>query len=223
MEIAKINRDEAFRYMGYKNGCSDPKILQITDECEQRLMQVMKPRYVYKVFDIEHTDDGVAVKNTSLVLKGKDIYEHLKDCERCALLCATVSVGVDMLIRSFEAVDMTKAVITDCLSSAVIEQVCNEVESTIKSEVGDYNYTWRFSPGYGDFLLDIQTEFIDVLDAQKRAGVNVSDSLILIPRKSVTAVIGISSKDIPKGKRGCICCNMRDRCQFRKRGERCGS
>lgn len=223
MEIAKINRDEAFRYMGYKNGCSDPKILQITDECEQRLMQVMKPRHVYKVFDIEHTDDGVAVKNTSLVLKGKDIYEHLKDCERCALLCATVSAGVDMLIRSFEAVDMTKAVITDCLSSAVIEQVCNEVESTIKSEVGDYNYTWRFSPGYGDFPLDIQTEFIDVLDAQKRAGVNVSDSLILIPRKSVTAVIGISSKDIPKGKRGCICCNMRDRCQFRKRGEHCGS
>ena len=222
MEIISINKAEAFRYMGYKNGCADEAIVGLTAECEKQLLDVISPRYVYKVFDIERTDEGIAVKNTSLMLRGNDIVEHLKDCERCVLLCATISSGADALIRSFEAVDMLKAMITDCLASAAIEQVCNEAEAIINSELEGMNFTWRFSPGYGDLPLEIQSEFIDVLDAQKRVGVNISESMIMIPRKSVTAIIGVSTKEISKGKRGCICCNMRDRCAYRKRGERCG-
>lgn len=222
MEINKLNRQEAFRYMGYKTGNIDEKIIALTDQCESELISVIKPRFVYKVFDIEHSDNGVVVNNTSLILKGKDISDHLKDCERCVLMCATISIDVDNLIRKYEAQDMTKAVIADCLASAAIEQVCNEAEKEIKSAVGEYNFTWRFSPGYGDFPLEIQRDFIDVLDAQKRVGVNVSESLIMIPRKSVTAVIGVSEKEISKGRRGCVCCNMKDRCAYRKRGEHCG-
>ena len=222
MELKKLNRQEAFRYMGYKNGQVDEKILALTDECEQQLLKTIKPRFIYKIFDIEHTDLGVVVKNTSLLLKGKDISMHLKDCQQCILLCATVSIGVDNLIRTYESQDMAKAIITDCLASASIEQVCNEAENEIKKAVGDYNFTWRFSPGYGDFPLEVQRDFIDVLDAQKRVGVNVSDSLIMIPRKSVTAVIGVSTNEISKGRRGCVCCNMKDRCEFRKRGDHCG-
>lgn len=222
MEINKLNRQEAFRYMGYKTGNIDEKIIALTDQCESELISVIKPRFVYKVFDIEHSDNGVVVNNTSLILKGKDIFDHLKDCERCVLMCATISIDVDNLIRKYEAQDMAKAVIADCLASAAIEQVCNEAEKEIKSAVGEYNFTWRFSPGYGDFPLEIQRDFVDVLDAQKRVGVNVSESLIMIPRKSVTAVIGVSEKEISKGRRGCVCCNMKDRCAYRKRGEHCG-
>lgn len=222
MEINKLNRQEAFRYMGYKTGNIDEKIIALTDQCESELISVIKPRFVYKVFDIEHSDNGVVVNNTSLILKGKDIAKHLQDCERCILMCATISIDVDNLIRKYEAQDMAKAVIADCLASAAIEQVCNEAEKEIKSAVGEYNFTWRFSPGYGDFPLEIQRDFIDVLDAQKRVGVNVSESLIMIPRKSVTAVIGVSEKEISKGRRGCVCCNMKDRCAYRKRGEHCG-
>ena len=222
MEINKLNRQEAFRYMGYKTGNIDEKIIALTDQCESELISVIKPRFVYKVFDIEHSDNGVVVNNTSLILKGKDISDHLKDCERCVLMCATISIDVDNLIRKYEAQDMAKAVIADCLASAAIEQVCNEAEKEIKSDVGEYNFTWRFSPGYGDFPLEIQRDFVDVLDAQKRVGVNVSESLIMIPRKSVTAVIGVSEKEISKGRRGCVCCNMKDRCAYRKRGEHCG-
>ena len=222
MKIDSINRAEAFRYMGYKGGEINDTILKITDECEEKLLEVINPKYVYKVFDIEINDDGVKVKNTSLVFKGKDISSHLKDCEKCILLCATVSGGADRLIRSYEAGQMEKAVITDCLASTAVEQVCNEAEIEIRNEIGEWNYTWRFSPGYGDFPIDIQKDFLDVLDAPKRTGVNVTDSLILIPRKSVTAVIGLSHKEISRGRRGCVTCNMRDRCEFRKRGEHCG-
>lgn len=209
--------------MGFKNNQPDEKMISIIDECENTLLDVIKPRYTYKVFDIEQCDNSISVVGTSLVLKGKDIKAHLADCTKCVLLCATISVDADRLIRSYEAVDMAKAVVTDCLASTAVEQVCDEAECEIKEKLCDYNFTWRFSPGYGDFPLEIQPEILKVLDAQKIIGLNVTESLILIPRKSVTAVIGISENQISKGKRSCVSCNMKDRCEYRKRGDRCGT
>lgn len=222
MRIEKLNRDEAFRYMGCKNGEINEKILKITEECEKGLIKAIKPRYVYRTFNIKETDRGIEISGSSLLLKGKDISSHLKGCNRCVLLCATLSSDVDKLIRAYEAEGMEKALIADSLASAAVEQVCEEAENEIREAVGNYSYTWRFSPGYGDFPLDIQEEFLNVIDAPKRIGVSVTDSLILIPRKSVTAVMGISEKEIPRGRRGCGNCNMKDTCRYRKNYGHCG-
>lgn len=222
MQLDSLNRAEAFRYMGHKGGEIPENINALADECEGKLLAAIRPNYVWRVFDIEETGGGISVSGTSLVLTGRDITEHLRGCERCALMCATLSIGADSVIRAYESAEMEKAVIADCLASAAIEQVCDIAECEIQAAVGDYHYTWRFSPGYGDLPLELQRQFIEVLQAQKRIGVTVTDSLILIPRKSVTAVMGISENEIPKGRRGCGSCNMRDRCEFRKRGTHCG-
>lgn len=222
MQLEKLNRADAFRYMGYKGGEINENILKIAEECEEALLKAIKPRLVYKVFGIEPAKEGIHVLNTSLVFTGKDISAHLKDCTRCVMLCVTLSAEADKLIRFYGAEGMEKALIADSLASAAVEQVCEIAEAEIQGQVGEYYYTWRFSPGYGDFPLDIQGEFLKVLDAPARIGVNVTDSLILIPRKSVTAVMGVSEREIPKGRRGCVSCNMRDRCQYRQNGSHCG-
>lgn len=222
IELTELDRAEAFRYMGYKGGEIKESILKITEECEKALLNIIKPRLAYKIFDISFTENGVEIISTPLIFKGNDIKEHLTGCERCALMCATLSSDVDKLIRSYEAEGMEKAFITDSLASAAVEQVCNKAEALIQSAVGNYSFTWRFSPGYGDFPLDIQKDFISVTEADKKIGLTVTESLILIPRKSVTAVMGISEKEIPKKRRGCGCCNMKDRCEFRKGGSHCG-
>lgn len=222
IELTELDRAEAFRYMGYKGGEIKESILKITEECEKALLNVIKPRLAYKIFDISFTENGVEIIGTPLIFKGNDIKEHLTGCERCVLMCATLSSDVDKLIRSYEAEGMEKAFIADALASAAVEQVCNKSEALIQLAVDGYSYTWRFSPGYGDFPLDIQKDFISVTEADKKIGLTVTESLILIPRKSVTAVMGISEKEIPKKRRGCGCCNMKDKCEFRKGGSHCG-
>lgn len=221
MKIEKINRVEAFRYMGHKGGEIPESMTVLADECEQRLLAEIAPKLVYAVFDIEHASDGIAVSNTPLVLKGNDIAAHLQGCDRCVLLAATLGSGADAVIRSYESAAMEKAVISDCLASAAIEQVCDLAETEIRQKLPGLNFTWRFSPGYGDLPLDIQRDFLNVLNAQKRIGLTVTENLILIPRKSVTAVIGVSEQEISKGRRGCAVCGMRDRCKFRKNNTHC--
>jgi hypothetical protein len=96
------------------------------------------------------------------------------------------------------------------------------VDGEVSRTFSGYSQTWRFSPGYGDLPLDIQTEFLQILDAPKRIGLNTTANNILTPRKSVTAVIGLSQGEISQGRRGCAICRMKDKCQYRKRGEHCG-
>ena len=223
MKLESINRREAARYMGFGANKPDDRTNAIIDECEKALLDVINPKYVYRVFDIGLLEEGVKVIGTPLFLGGKDIRRHLDGCTKCVLFAATVSSGVDMRLRAFEAEDMTKAVVADCLASAAIEQVCDHVDGEVKERLSGYNQTWRFSPGYGDLPISVQRTFLDVLNAQKLIGLNATENNILTPRKSVTAVIGLSENEISRGRRGCACCNMREVCQFRQKGDHCGS
>ncbi len=219
--IDYIDRNELLRYLGYGDNSPDAATVSIIDECEKTLLSKIIPRYTFRRFKIESMLDNIKLENTSLVLKGNDIKKHLENCSYAILFCATVSSDVDMLIRTAQHTDMTRAVIYDAMASVAIEQVCNKVDEIIKNEYFPFNQTWRFSPGYGDFSIETQAEFLNTLDAQKKIGLNATKDSLLVPGKSVTAVIGLSEKSIQKEKRGCVNCNLQKKCAFRKRGEHC--
>ncbi len=220
--LDKINREEALRYMGCRGGQPDEGTLAVIDDCEKALIAAAVPRYLYRRFDGVVIDkDSVTITEAGIRLRGRSIAEHLDGCESAVLMCATISSGVDKLIRRCQTTDMAKAVITDALASAAIEQVCNAAEEEIGALFPDEYKTWRFSPGYGDLPLEHQGELLRVLDAQRKIGLTLGRSTMLIPTKSVTAVIGISSSELPRRKRSCACCTMAKNCKFRKTGERC--
>lgn len=222
ISIESINKAEVLRYLGYGNNQPDEKISSLIDSCCEKILETIKPHYLYKVFDIAHMEDGIHLCDCTLILKGNDISEHLEGCKKAVLLCATLSADIDKLIRNAQIEDMTKAIIFDSAASVCIEQVCDIAEKDIHRRIPEYFHTWRYSAGYGDFPIEIQTEFLDVLNAPKSIGLCATSSNILTPRKSVTAVIGLS-ENMPKNKhRGCQTCNLHDICQFRRKGEHCG-
>ena len=49
----------------------------------------------------------------------------------------------------------------------------------------------RYSPGYGDFALENQKGIFNLLSPSKYTGLTLKDNMIMVPEKSVTAVIGI--------------------------------
>ncbi|MCI7767485.1 MAG: methionine synthase [Oscillospiraceae bacterium] len=224
IEIKSIDRKEALRYLS----CRDEKNIGETasaylDECEKRLLEVITPKYLYKYFPLI-TENGIPViEDCPLPLEGKNIAAHLEGCSGVILMCGTIGSGADRLIRILQIEDMAKAVIADAFSGAAVEQVMNEAEKQIREDFAGKYFTWRYSPGYGDFPIDLQKSLLAVLDAPRKIGLCASDSKMLVPVKSVTAVMGVSDTPLPPQKRGCVTCNMRERCQFRKRGLHCGS
>ena len=219
--IEKINRQEAFRYMGLKGDISR-SIEQMADECERRLLKAASPKFHWVYAEIgEITEDAVTLKGYRLALRGRDISDHLKDCFGAALLCATLGEGADRLLRAIQTEDMAKALTLDALASAAIEQVCDTAENEIRSRFPGKNTTWRFSPGYGDFPLECQGDFLAAVNAMRTVGVCLSSGGLLTPTKSVTAVVGISDSPMPAKRRDCGSCNMKENCTFKKSGGHC--
>ena len=220
--IDKIDMPQALRYLGFRDNEPEENMKKIISKCEKELIEKAVPSYVYKVFPI---DKNCSLRGCDFELTGNDIKNHLKNCNRAVLMCVTLSTSVDMLIKQKQVTGMTEAIIIDALASAMVEQVCDKVEEIIKDDLFDIHkenyFTWRYGLGYGDFPLDGQKQFLNVLDAGKRVGVTVNDTFMLIPTKSVTCVIGVSESDTGSGKRSCSNCNMKDVCAYRNRGTTC--
>lgn len=189
--ITSINKREAFRYMGFKKSEPNERFLLLADRCEKMVLDAAKPKLIFKVFDILSREDKIILSNTKLCLPGDNIKNLLKDSNRCCVFAATLGVSVDALIRRLEVEDITLGFIADNLASALIEQVCDKTEDVIKESLDNATLTPRFSCGYGDLPLSLQGDFLSALDAQSKIGLTVTDTLIMMPRKSVTAVLGI--------------------------------
>ena len=83
--------------------------------------------------------------------------------------------------------------------------------------------TGRYSPGYGDWPIAVQPLLAAALDTARRAGLCVTDSDLMTPRKSITAVLGVSDHPVKGHLAGCGHCVLRTRCEYRKRGITCAS
>lgn len=220
ISLSSVDRAQAFRYMGHR-GDPDAQMLKTADLCEKRLLAASRPRYVYLVTPLRFTDAGVICEGTALTLTGHDIAAHLQGCSRVILLCATLSAGADTAIRVASAEDVLAGMMTDAMASALTEQLCDAAEEEILANFAGFYATWRFSPGYGDLPLETQGDFLRTLNAEKRLGVTLSPGGLCIPTKTVTAIIGLSDKPVPKGKRGCAVCNLRTTCPYRAKGAHC--
>lgn len=216
MRLDPIDRLEAARYMGIK-GAPDPQISAILEQCENLLINSVNPKYVYRSAAVSLSENGVQLDGLDVPLTGEDIRRHLEGCSTAVVLGATLTAEADKLIRRLSSVSASEGLAMDCLCSAAIEQVCNRAEEEIFADNNSFR-TWRFSPGYGDLPIDLQPDILNFLNAQRRIGLTVNGSGMLVPSKSVTAIIGVSETSRERGKRGCEICSMRGRCGLSRLG-----
>ena len=221
-EEYEIDRAEVLRYLHC--GAEDGPTRALIDRCLAEVRQAARPRTVYRVFELESTGpEFVSFAGAELKIPGSDLQRHLKGCRRAVLLAATLGEGVDRAIRTAQVVDMARAVVLDCCASAMVESVCDAEEGRLRGEAvlrGEF-LTPRFSPGYGDVPLAVQKSFLSVLEAGKRIGLSASAENLLVPRKSVTAVLGIADHPVTGALAGCKTCALRGKCEFRRRGTTC--
>lgn len=215
-----IDKNEVLRYLGYRGQNIDASIESLLEECLNELQTISKDKYVYSIFDMERRNSHIALKDTTLIFKGADINKHLMYSKRCVLMAATLGLEVDKHIDLYSRTDLTKGIIFDACASSAIEGLCDSLEEKIRKEAKNMGYeiTSRYSPGYGDFSMYIQKDILQVLKAYERIGLTVNENHIMIPRKSVTAVIGFQKVKCAEKNDKCSRCNQND-CLYRKSGE----
>lgn len=219
-----IDKEEVLRYLRYGSRNVDMTTGEIIDECIEEILQTARTNFIYNIYEINMDKEVIFFKNSKFKIEGKDISHHLYNSEKCAIMAVTLGNEVDNRIRYYSKVDLTKSLIFDACATTAIEALCDRVESIIKKIAinNGYKTTTRYSPGYGDLSIEIQPKILNLLDTQRRIGLTATDTCILLPRKSVTAFIGMGDK-VKSQSIGCKDCTLYQNCLFAKEGDSCGN
>lgn len=224
-----VDKREIYRYLGYQGRVPDENVLREVDRCLEELREAVTPRFVYRQYPIERfftdkierpfSDEKPGTELLSIAgmkIQSRSLCRNLRDCKSAYLMAATLGIGPDRLIARASVAKMSRAVILQAAAAAMIEAWCDEVNQKIIKEAEDQGLYCRprFSPGYGDFSLEYQKDFAQILRIQKEIGVSLTQSLLMMPSKSVTAVIGLSPVKKECALHGCEVCSKAEECSF---------
>jgi len=112
---------------------------------------------------------------------------------------------------------MSRAVILQAAAAAMIEEYCDRVCRELKAayEAKGLYLRPRFSPGYGDFPLECQPYLLECVDGGKQLGIRLTGGYLMMPSKSVTAVMGLGRTPCGCEVKGCEACGKKD-CAYRR-------
>lgn len=207
---------EAVRYLGYGKHAVDDQTLGLIADSFGSLRTLSSRKSVYRIFDLEQ-EDGETVRFGSLTVKSKSLGKNLRGCDKIVLFGATLGIGVDQLLFRTSKTDMAKTVVLQACAAALLEEYCDECQDRIRQEMeseGRYLRP-RFSPGYGDFPIECQRDLVRMLDCAKSIGLTLTESCMMAPSKSVTAVIGAGRAAVRCHRQGCESCEKLD-CIYRR-------
>lgn len=212
-----VNRKEIARYLGYHHAnIPDQAVENLIEECLTSLENACRPRHVAREFSLSFYADGT-IDGEFFQLKSKSLSVNLKGCERIIAFCATLGIEADRLISHATITQMSRAVVYQACTAAMIESYCDEINAQFAAQALDrgYHLRPRFSPGYGDFPLTCQPSLIAALGATKQIGVSLTTSMLMMPSKSVTAIIGLNRDDAACSPSGCDTCKLPD-CPYKR-------
>ena len=207
---------EAARYLGYGKHAVDEPTKNLIMEQLSELSKASNVKSVYQYFPCLVENES-RVKIGTMEIRSKHLAKNLKGCKEAAIFGITLGTGVDLLIRRTMVTDMAKALVTQASAAVLLEEACDELQEKIRKEKSE-EQLWirpRFSPGYGDFDIHHQKDILRMLDTHKKIGLSMTDSYMLTPTKSVTALIGICEEEMQCHKTGCESCTKMD-CQYRR-------
>ena len=210
-----IDLGQAARYMGAKDG-GDETLRALLERWAPPLRAVAAPRAVWLRAPVGALGD---------LWQGSDIQRHLAGCTEVVLLAVTLGPGADAQIRRAGVGDVAAGAASDALASVLAEQAADAAEARLRALAaaeGMY-LTGRYSPGYGDWPIGVQPRIAALLDTPRRIGLCVTGTCLMLPRKSITAALGLSRTPVTGRRAGCAHCALRDKCEYRKRGETCES
>lgn len=186
--LPEVNFREVRRYM-HAPDAEDVNLL--ISHCAELSRSVIDPGVCFGMFDVEIKEYIVNADN--FCFDSSDLSVCLKNCDKIVMFCATIGFGLDRLIHKFSVTDKAKAVCLHALGAERIEALCDIFCEKLSESFNETEFciTPRFSPGYGDFDICSQKIFFEQLDINKHLGVSLSDSFLMSPSKTVTAVLGI--------------------------------
>lgn len=226
-----VDRAEMLRYLGYRGQELEPALAHRIDAVVEELERRCAPRGSWALFPLgepQVVEDGtprLALEGSAVVLEGLDIFRHLRGARYAAVLACTLGLENERMLRTLGSQRPLEGAVLDAACSSLIEEAVSALDALVAehARARGFSTNRRFSPGYGDLPLACQPQLLAAANATRLAGISATATDLLVPSKSVTALIGWFAgepADADEGPR-CGSCPARGGCPFLSRGETC--
>ena len=213
-----IPSSEIYEAMGYKDSTPDGTVVEETDTLLNRIVPSLRPRFFFFITDgiLDTKKETLTVGDTVFSI-GKTIARQLRGSEAYAFFAATAGNEFETFQHTLQQEDdMVKTYIADSLGSIIAEKAADCMEKALAAyiEEKDWKHTNRYSPGYCGWHVSEQQKLFSLFPVAAPCGIQLTDSSLMIPIKSVSGVIGVGS-NVRKLDYTCGLCTY-ENC-FRKR------
>lgn len=195
-----ISPEEVAVYLGYYSVRTDENTNRLIAECTEEFLKAADFRACYVNVPVIDGEIDLGFKKIGC----SSLKKNLDGCDSAYIFAATTGIESHRLIERNAVISPLKGIVADCVGSAAIEAFCDKINLSF----GNCEFLRpRFSPGYGDMPLECQRDIVDFLETKKNIGMSLTESLMMIPVKSVTAIIGIGKEKNKCTGPGCMICS----------------
>lgn len=193
-----INRKQILQTMGYNSGPTAPtRILKMVNELARQNLDFTDPSYSYIIRDIQSVQDDRINIEGSIRLRSRTLARMLKTCRKVAMFVLTIGDRLEQSAATLAREgSVLKASVLEAIGSNAVEQVAELLHDRISYEVSNRGLLTgrRFSPGYCDWAIDQQEIVFQAMNGNS-AGVQLTEGYLMLPRKSISGLIGIGTPD----------------------------
>lgn len=194
----EIDRRKVYRRIGYEAGHKPPaRISSLMDDYIENIHHLVAPHFAYEIRDVEWVQDNSVCIEGSIILESKVIARLLEKCQRVAMFVLTIGDHLEETSRRLSQDGLVlQSAVLDAIGSNATEKMADTIQDEIKEVVGRDGLVIspRFSPGYCDWDIKQQQMIFRVIDGDP-LGVQLTENCLMIPRKSISGVIGIGTPE----------------------------
>lgn len=162
----------------------------------------LSPQLSYRIVEIDSAAYGLVRLAGGIEFSSTKLSRALSRCVEAVCFVATIGDEIETEINRLTAQNrLSDAFILDTMGSLLTEGLVNRFQQDMQSRYRREGKatSLRFSPGYCDWSIEEQKKLFRLFD-EDVLEVELSDTCLMSPRKSVSGIFGISSK----GSRGWV-------------------
>jgi hypothetical protein len=215
----EIDKKQVCQYIGYDADYElSARISSLIDEYVEHAPHLIDPSYSYVIKDIERVQGSTIVIEGWIIFESQVLAQLLEQCHKVAVFLVTIGEHLEEMAYQLAKDRLVlQATVLDAIGSDAVERVADFVQDRIGGMASAQGLVTseRLSPGYCDWDIGQQKKLFRAVDWNS-AGIRLTKDCLMIPRKSISGIIGIGPSNSNVGNYNlCKACREHD-CQSRR-------
>ena len=213
-----IDSQQVLRSIGYiTDHVPSTRIMSLVNDYVENAGQLIEPSYSCVIRAVKSVRGSRVTIEGSVTFESEVIARLLEQCKQVAVFALTIGSHLEETVGQLADDGLVlQAAVLDAIGSVAAENVADFAQDRVRKVANTKGLTIseRFSPGYCDWEVVQQKMVFQVLGSES-AGVHLTEECLMLPRKSISGIIGIGHSEL-ENYNPCKTCDKHDNCAWKR-------